>query len=209
MSVGNVTGYCVGEPWNAVAVAQGIGFTTLATQDLWLHHPEKALVASAKFAGEQRDTLGDVMAAILKSSKWLDDAANRSAAADTLGTEKYVNAKPDAIRGRLTGAYDLGAGLGNKTFEGNQMQFFREGATNFPRKAHGIWAMAQYGRLGLLKDTPDYQKIVDDVVLTDLYSEIATREGVAIPDDDMKPFEVMFDKTTFDPAKPEDEVKRP
>ena len=41
-------GYCVGEPWNAVAVSQGIGFTHLATQDIWQHHPEKALVVTGK-----------------------------------------------------------------------------------------------------------------------------------------------------------------
>ena len=46
MKVGNVDGYCVGEPWSAVAVQQGIGFTHLATQDLWQHHPEKALVVT-------------------------------------------------------------------------------------------------------------------------------------------------------------------
>jgi nitrate/nitrite transport system substrate-binding protein len=47
MEVGNVRGYCVGEPWNAVAVSMGIGFTHLATQDLWLNHPEKAFVVNA------------------------------------------------------------------------------------------------------------------------------------------------------------------
>ena len=46
MKVGNMDGFCVGEPWNAVAVAQDIGFTHLTTQDLWLHHPEKALVVN-------------------------------------------------------------------------------------------------------------------------------------------------------------------
>lgn len=54
MTVGNVRGYCVGEPWNAVAVAKDIGFTHLATQDLWLHHPEKALVLNAAMAKGHR-----------------------------------------------------------------------------------------------------------------------------------------------------------
>jgi nitrate/nitrite transport system substrate-binding protein len=208
MTVGNVKGYCVGEPWNAVAVTKDIGFTTLATQDLWLHHPEKALVANEAFATEKKDTLKDVMAAVLKASKWLDDPANRAKAADTLGTEKYVNAKPDDIRGRLTGVYELGAGLGKKEFAGEQMQFFRDGNTNFPRKSYGVWALAQYQRLGLLKDTPDYAKLTSSIILTDLYNEVATAEKIAVPDDDMKPFEVRLDKTMFDPAKPEAEVAR-
>ena len=55
MKVGNMDGYCVGEPWDAVAVKQGIGFTHLATQDLWEHHPEKALVVNEQFATERTD----------------------------------------------------------------------------------------------------------------------------------------------------------
>jgi nitrate/nitrite transport system substrate-binding protein len=208
MTVGNVKGYCVGEPWNAVAVTQGIGFTTLATQDLWLNHPEKALVVGNKFATERTDALEDVMAAVLEASKWLDDPANRAKAADTLGQEKYVNAKPDDIRGRLTGVYKLGADLPDKDFKGEQMQFFRGGETNFPRRSYGIWALAQYQRLGMLKETPDYKKLVDSIILTDLYTKVAKAEGLTIPDDDMKPFEVRLDKAMFDPAKPEDEVKR-
>jgi nitrate/nitrite transport system substrate-binding protein len=210
MTVGNVKGYSVGEPWNAVAVEQGIGFTTLATQDLWLNHPEKALVANAGFAADRVDALKAVMGAVLQASEWLDVAENRSSAADTLGVEAYVNAAPDAIRGRLTGVYDLGAGLGEKDFAGEQMQFFRGGETNFMRRSYGLWAMAQYARLGLIDEWPsNAMEIVDDIVLTDLYAEVAEAEGIAIPDDDMAPFEVRLDGATFDPADPAAEVARP
>jgi nitrate/nitrite transport system substrate-binding protein len=208
MTVGNIKGYCVGEPWGAVAVANGIGFTTITTQDIWLNHPEKALVVGAKFAAEQTDTLKDVMGAVLKAQAWLDEAANRSSAADTLGKEPFVNAPPDDIRGRLTGVYDLGAGLGEKDFAGEQMQFFRDGALPFPRRSHGIWALAQYQRLGYLTEAPDYNALVDDIVLTDLYAEVAEAEGITVPDDDMAPFEVRLDGVTFDPAKPEEEAAR-
>ena len=208
MTVGNVKGYSVGEPWNAVAVTKGIGFTTLATQDLWLHHPEKALVTTGKFATDQEATLRDVMGAVLQASKWLDEPANRSKAADTLGQAQYVNAAPDDIRGRLTGVYELGAGLGTKDFKGDQMQFFRDGETNFPRRSYGVWALAQYQRLGMLKSAPDYSELVDTIMLGDLYAKVAKAEGITVPSDDMSPFEVVLDGVTFDPAKPELEVAR-
>ena len=54
MNVGDMDGYCVGEPWNAVAVKQDIGFTHIATQDIWQHHPEKALVVNEQFAEAKR-----------------------------------------------------------------------------------------------------------------------------------------------------------
>src|SRR5687768_6621249 len=41
MKVGKMDGFCVGEPWNARSVAEGIGFTAINTQDIWKDHPEK------------------------------------------------------------------------------------------------------------------------------------------------------------------------
>jgi nitrate/nitrite transport system substrate-binding protein len=208
MKVNRMNGYCVGEPWNAVAVAQGIGFTTIATQDIWTHHPEKALVVGSKFASSRTEDLKKVMGAVLEAGKWLDDAANRKKAAQTLGTPAFVNAKPADIEGRLTGTYDLGAGLGTKTFADDNMAFFRNGETNFPRKAHAIWFMAQYQRFGYLKAAPAYEKIASDIILTDLYKEVAEAEGVSVPDDDMAPFTVKLDGVEFDPAKPDKEAAR-
>ena len=208
MKVDTMDGYCVGEPWNAVAVAQDIGFTAIATQDIWTHHPEKALVVNSDFAASRTDDLKKVMGAVLAAGKWLDVPANRKKAASTIGTPAFVNAKPADIEGRLTGTYDLGAGLGSKTFGEDNMAFFRGGATNFPRKAHAIWFMAQYGRLGYLKSAPAYDKIASELILTDLYKEVAAAEGVAVPDDDMAPFEVKLDGVEFDPAKPDKEFSR-
>ncbi|MGH9156507.1 MAG: CmpA/NrtA family ABC transporter substrate-binding protein [Acidimicrobiales bacterium] len=209
MKVGNMDGYCVGEPWGAVAVDQGIGFTHLTTQDLWRFHPEKALVVNDRFAAERQEVLADVMGAVLKASRWLDDPANRAKAATTVADPAYVNAPAADIEGRLLGRYDLGAGLPPKTYAGDQMVFFRDGMVNAPRRAHAVWFMAQYQRLGLLKEAPPFQSLADSLILRDLYEKVAAKEGVEVPDDDMAPFEVQLDNATFDPAKPQAEVARP
>ncbi len=209
MSVGNMDGYCVGEPWNAVAVQRKIGFTHLATQDIWTHHPEKALVVNEKFATERKEVLMDVMGAILKASRWLDDLANRGKAASTIGGTAYVNAPAADIGGRLLGNYDIGAGLPSKTFTDDLMMFFRDGATNAPRRAHAIWFMSQYRRLGYLTADPPYQELADSLVLRDLYEEVAAKEKVSVPGDDMAPFPVKLDGVTFDPTKPTEEAVRP
>ncbi|MET0895007.1 MAG: CmpA/NrtA family ABC transporter substrate-binding protein [Acidimicrobiia bacterium] len=208
MSVGTMDGYCVGEPWNAVAVDQGIGFTAIATQDIWTNHPEKALVVNETFATAKEDVLADVIAATLKASKWLDQRANRTKSASVLGVPEYVNATASSIEGRLAGNYQLGAGLGAKSFKGDYMAFYRDGDVNFPRRAHAIWFLAQYRRLGLLKTDPDYTKLADAILLQDLYTKVAKAENVAVPGDDMAPFTVKLDNATFDPAKPQLEVKR-
>jgi nitrate/nitrite transport system substrate-binding protein len=208
MKVNTMDGYCVGEPWNAVAVDQSVGFTAIASQDIWTNHPEKALVVNEQFAADKADTLKDVMAAVLKASKWLDVRTNRAKAASVLGVPEYVNAVPSSIEGRLEGKYQLGAGLAPKTFTDDYMVFFRNGEVNAPRRAHAIWFLAQYQRLGLLSAAPDYKKLADAILLQDLYAEVAAAEKIAVPDDDMKPFTVKLDNATFDPAKPALEVKR-
>jgi nitrate/nitrite transport system substrate-binding protein len=208
MSVGTMDGYCVGEPWNAVAVEQDIGFTAVTSQDIWTNHPEKALVVNEEFATTKQDVLEDVMIAVLRASKWLDVRANRAKAATTIGVPEYVNAVPSAIAGRLTGTYALGGGLGTKTFKDDSMMFYRDGDVNFPRRAHAMWFLAQYRRLGLLSTDPDYKALADAILLQDVYKKVAASQKVAVPDDDMKPFAVKLDSATFDPAKPQLEVKR-
>jgi nitrate/nitrite transport system substrate-binding protein len=208
MSVGTMDGYCVGEPWNAVAVDQTIGFTTITTQDIWTNHPEKALVVNEQFATTKQDVLEDVMAAVLQASKWLDVRANRVKAASVLGVPEYVNATASSIEGRLSGNYQLGGGLGTKTFKNDYMVFFRDGEVNAPRSAYAIWFLAQYQRLGLLKTTPDYQALAESILLHDVYAKVAKAEKITVPSDDMSPFTVKLDNATFNPAKPQLEVKR-
>ena len=43
MKVGKMDGFCVGEPWNARAIADGIGYTAITTQEMWKDHPEKVV----------------------------------------------------------------------------------------------------------------------------------------------------------------------
>ncbi|MEJ3746894.1 CmpA/NrtA family ABC transporter substrate-binding protein [Actinomycetes bacterium KLBMP 9797] len=207
MTANNQEGYCVGEPWNAVAVQNDIGFTHLTTQDIWQHHPEKALVVGTKLTADT-ETLADVMGATLKASKWLDDLNNRARLAEMLSPVGYVNTAAKNIEGRLLGQYDFGANLGTKTFTGDQMMFFREGQTPFPRRSHVYWFLAQYQRFGLIKQAPDYAKLADGLILRDLYAKVAAAEGIAVPGDDMAPFQVKLDNITFDPKKVAEEASR-
>lgn len=202
MKVGNMDGYSVGEPWNGVGVQQGIGTTHLSSQDLWKHHPEKALVVNQNFSRTRRDELKAVMKAVLEASIWLDDLNNRKEAAAVIGKPAYVNAPPEVIEARLLGKYDLGCGRSHE-YKDDSMMFHRAGQVNFPRKSHGVWFLAQYLRFGYLQRAPEYKTIVDKLVLQDLYLEVAREMTLSVPDDDMKPFTIDLDKAVFDPAHPE------
>jgi nitrate/nitrite transport system substrate-binding protein len=202
MKVNTMDGFCVGEPWNGVAVKDDIGYTTIATQDIWKDHPEKALVTNAEFAETRRDDLKKVMSAVMEASIWLDQIENRAEAAQVISGQAYVNAPADVLEGRLEGKYDLGAGLGEKIFTDDYMLFHKDGFVNYPRKGHAIWYMAQYVRFGYLAEAPDYQAIADKLIMQDLYTEVAGEMGISVPDDDMKPFTLKLDGVTFDPANP-------
>ena len=108
----------------------------------------------------------------------------------------------------MLGQYDLGPGIGHKTYTDDYMTFFRGGQVNAPRRGHAIWFMSQYRRFGLLKTDPAYQELADSLVLRDVYEKVAAKEGIDVPDDDMKPFHIKLDNTTFDPRKPLEEASR-
>jgi nitrate/nitrite transport system substrate-binding protein len=207
MKVGNMDGFCVGEPWNGVAVKQNIGFTQIATQDIWEHHPEKALVVNKKFSETRREDLKKVMKAVLEACKWLDNRANRKKAAEVIGKTPYVNAPADVIEARLMGDYNLGCDQGTQIYTSDYMLYHRNGETNFPRKSHAIWFMTQYVRFDYLQTPPDYAAIADKLIMQDLYREVATSMGIKIPTDDMRPFTIKLDKSTFDPNKPDEYLK--
>ncbi len=202
MKVGNMDGYCVGEPWGGVAVKQGVGFTQVATQDIWKDHPEKALVVNKDFSAKRKADLVKVMKAVMEACKWLDVPANRKKAASIIGKAPYVNAPAEVIENRLMGNYDLGCNQGVEIYDKDYMLFHKGGMVNYPRKSHAIWAMAQYVRFGYLDDAPNYKAIADKLILQDLYEEVAKSMNVKIPADDMKPFSLTMDKTVFDPNNP-------
>ncbi|MDX2189729.1 MAG: CmpA/NrtA family ABC transporter substrate-binding protein [Bacteroidota bacterium] len=211
MRVDNMEGYCVGEPWNGVAAATGVGFTHCASQDIWKDHPEKALVLNKDFAAKRREDLKKVMKAIIEASQYIDNMKNRKEVASIIADVRYVNAKAQlpVVEARLMGKNDIGCDLGVTNYKDDFMKFYNNGFVNMPRKAHGIWFMAQYVRFGYLKEMPaDYAKIADNLIMDDLYAEVAKEMNVPLATDDMKPFAIKMDPVTFDATNPADYLSK-
>src|SRR5678816_1655722 len=103
MRVGNMDGFCVGEPWGARAIADGIGYTAISTQEIWKDHPEKVCAFTAKFAAENPKTVKAVLKALHEASVWLDVLANRKEQAEIVSRPTYINCPAATILGRLTG----------------------------------------------------------------------------------------------------------
>jgi nitrate/nitrite transport system substrate-binding protein len=199
MKVGKMDGFCVGEPWNARAIADGIGFTAITTQKMWPDHPEKVLAFTEEFAARNPRTVRAVMRAVVEASQWIDKLENRPRMVEVVSQPQYINAPKEVFLARLLGDYDYGDGRKEK--DPHYMTFFDRHA-NFPLKSHGAWWLTQFRRWGMVKAPPDYKGIVDRVHRPDLFREVARELGLEAPKEDARK-ETFWDGTTFDPADPE------
>ncbi len=185
MRVGNMDGYCVGEPWNHRAIADGIGVTAATTQDIWKDHPEKALGTQLDFVKKFPNTCRAVTAAILEAGKWIDAGlSNKNKMAETLADRAYVNTSVDVINQRILGRYQNGMG---KTWDDpNHMKFFNDGYVNFPYLSDGMWFLTQHKRWGLLKDDPDYLAVARQVNQIGIYKDAAAATKTSLPKSEMR-----------------------
>ena len=199
MRVGNMDGYCVGEPWNARAIADKVGFTAVTTQDIWKDHPEKVLGTTAEFVAKYPHTTRALMMAVLEASKYIDTLSNRSAVAKIIADKAYVNAPFDVVEDRMLGQYDNG--IGKKWQDPNYMKFYNDGAVNFPYLSDGMWFLTQHKRWGLLKEHPDYLAVAKKVNQIDLYKQAAAQVKVPVPKDAMRSAK-LIDGVTWDAKNP-------
>ncbi|MDP3323859.1 MAG: CmpA/NrtA family ABC transporter substrate-binding protein, partial [Hydrogenophaga sp.] len=111
MRIGNMDGFCVGEPWNHRAIMDGVGVTANTTQDIWRDHPEKVLGTTAEFTKKYPNTTRAVMMAVLEASRWIDAGLqNKMKMAETVAQKSYINTGVDAINQRILGRYQNGMG---------------------------------------------------------------------------------------------------
>ena len=190
MRVGNMDGYCVGEPWNHRAIVDGIGITAITTQDIWRDHPEKVLSTTDDFVKKYPNTARAVVMAILEAGRWIDASLlNKNKMADTSAGKSYVNTSVDVINQRILGRYQNG--LGKTWDDPNYMKFFNDGAVTFPYLSDGMWFLTQQKRWGLLKEHPDYLGVAKQINKIDLYKQAAAQLKVSVPKDVMRTSKLM------------------
>lgn len=200
MRVGNMDGFCVGEPWGARAIMDKIGFTAVTTQEIWQDHPEKVLGTTADFVERHPNTARAVTAAILEASKWIDASDdNRRKTAETIAARSYVNTSADVITGRMLGQYDNGAG---KTWtDAHPMRFFDDGRVGMPYLSDGMWFLTQHKRWGLLKEHPDYLAVARKVNRIDIYKQAATASKTPVIGEEMRA-STLIDGVVWDGSHP-------
>jgi len=200
MRIGNMDGFCVGEPWGARAIMDRIGFTAATSQQIWADHPEKVLGATAEFVQAHPNTARAVTAAVIEAGKWIDASpANRRKAAETIAAKSYVNTSADAIVDRMLGRY--ADGLGKTWDDPHAMRFYADGEACFPYLSDGMWFLTQHKRWGLLKSHPDYLAVARQVNRIDVYKQAAQAAGASLPGSESRSSTLM-DGVVWDGSDP-------
>ena len=200
MRVGNMDGYCVGEPWGHRAIADGIGITAITTQDIWRDHPEKVLGTTAEWVAKYPNTARALTAAILEAGRWIDASlSNKTKMAETIADKSYVNTSVDVINQRILGRYQNG--LGKTWDDPNYMKFYNDGAVSFPYLSDGMWFLTQQKRWGLLKGEVDYLGTAKAINQIAIYKDAASMIKASVPKDPMRTAK-LFDGVVWDGKNP-------
>ena len=199
MKVDKMDGFCVGEPWGARAIADGIGYTAITTQEIWKDHPEKVCAFTEEFAEKNPKTVRAVLKALYEASVWLDDLKNREEQAAIVSRATYINCPPELILARLLGDYDYGDGRKKKD---EYYMSFNARACNFPQPKYATWWLTQFRRWGMVDANPDYAGVASKVMRPDMYQAALKELGVDPGSPNEAP-ETLFDGVTFDPKSPE------
>lgn len=190
MRQGDLDGFCAGEPWNARAIRDQVGFTVVTSQQIWADHPEKSLGATAEWVDKHPHTVRALIMAVLDASRYIEQPDNLTQVAEILSRKEYVDTDADILLPRMLGQYD--DGNGHVWQDAHPMAFFNEGKVNVPYLSDGMWFLAQQRRWGLLRTVPDYQAVVRQVNQVDVYRAAAEQLGIAVP---AEPFSCIAGET--------------
>jgi len=174
-----IEGYCVGEPWNTLAVSSGLGRTLITSYDIWNNHPEKVFAVTAAWAEQYPNTHQTLLMALLAAARWLDEPDNRIEAARILACGRYVNAPVEVIRASMTGTYQYSADRAPALLPDFNV-FYRYAAT-FPWRSHAVWLLTQMYRWGQIATPLNIHVIARQVYQPELYRRAAEALGLAYP----------------------------
>src|SRR2546423_15650829 len=84
LASGHVDGFCVGAPWNSVAVDLGVGHILHFVSDILVRAAEKVLAVRQNWSEENPDLLAALVRAASRAAEFIEQPANRAEAARIL-----------------------------------------------------------------------------------------------------------------------------
>ncbi len=149
LKAGHLDGYCVGEPWNSMAVLSKHGWTVATSEELAPRHPEKVLMVRKDFAETSEHDHLTLIAALLESCQFCQRPENRERLLETLAQPHYVGAPILALRMSMAGTYDYGHG---RTEKHSAFHVFAGENVNDPSPDKAEWVIRNLITSGVVKD---------------------------------------------------------
>ncbi|MEO6339242.1 MAG: CmpA/NrtA family ABC transporter substrate-binding protein [Caulobacteraceae bacterium] len=225
LGAGEIDGFCVTAPWNALAVHEGLGEILLFSSEWWGLGPDKVFGMRADWAERHPATTQALVRAMLKAAVWADAPENRGEMAAILSRASYVGVPEAVVRQSLVGSPPYAPGEAGS--ESLDYLVYHRYAASFPWRSHAMWFLSQMVRWGQAGRNVDFT-LAAGVYRPDLYRVAAKALGQPAPLTDLKregehsrPWTLdaatspipmaadsFLDGSVFDPAMPLDYVDR-
>jgi len=174
-----IDGFCVGEPWNSLAVDAGAGVIAVTKSALWRQGPEKVLGFRADFAEHSPGPLAALLRALYKAAQWAGDPGNREELARLLAEPAFLGVPAETITRALGGR--LSRRQGEPAADIADFLVFHDHAANFPWQSHALWFYSQMVRWGQAEYTPELAARARQVYRPDLYRAALADTGIDLP----------------------------
>lgn len=164
---GHIDGFCVGEPWNSVAINRGVGWCISSSVELSNGHPEKVLAAPLSFAQNRPHEFKGLTLSLLEACRFCQDPANHEEILSYLATEPGMKNVRDSLSYSLSGRLPSVGKTQGKSLPDFHLFFDRE--VNAPTSKTASWLRDGVRLSGLL--AKGQQLPTDRIFRMDLFEE--------------------------------------
>jgi NitT/TauT family transport system ATP-binding protein len=164
---GHVDAFCVGAPWNSVAVDLGIGHILHFVSDILVRAAEKVLAVREVWAQEHGNTLAALVRACHRAAMFIEQEDNRDEAARLLASPERIGVAPEVIRRTLDGRLKVSP-AGTMRSSERYLLVGREDAAR-PDPVQAAWLYAQMVRWGQTRLSAEALAVARSVFRPDLY----------------------------------------
>ena len=166
LAKGQVDGFCVGAPWNSLAVDAGVGLILHLGAEIFARSPEKLLALRESVAEAKPEITAALVRALDTAARFAAAPENRAEVAAILARPDYVGVEPEVIRRTLEGRLKLGPNGGAR--ENPNYLLIDGGGASRPDPA-AAWLYAQMLRWGQARHAPEWLAAAQKTCRADLY----------------------------------------
>ena len=175
LASGHVDAFCVGAPWNSVAVDLGVGHILHFVADILVRAVEKVLAVRQDWSVKNPEVLAALVRAAYRAAEFIEQPENRLEAARILAQPERIGVDAEVVQRTLDGRLKISPD-GKIRESSRYLLVGREGAPR-PDPMQAAWLYAQMVRWGQASISPEALRTAQAVFRPDLYDAALGRDG--------------------------------